>query len=275
MQGFVKGRVVPVHDYGYVKVIDHMGSDESIVDAARISYDRRGATEDRNLIRYLLRNRHTSPFEMAEVIFEIKMPIFVARQWVRHRTASMNEVSARYTQLPNEMFIPHVFSVQSTDNKQGRGGYDQALDDYGDKIDSLHRQSYNLYENMLNDGMARELARGVLPFNIYTKFVWKMDLHNLMHFLHLRLDPHAQQEIRDFAQPIEAFIQSLFPVTHEAFVDYVRDSYTLSRMEAELVKELIWMYAELHDEGLDVFPMCKRLGMNPREAHEFVERFMG
>jgi thymidylate synthase (FAD) len=264
---------IPVHQYGYVRLLDHMGSDEDIVDAARISYDRRGKTEDRNLIRYLLRHKHTSPFEMGVLKFELKMPIFVARQWVRHRTASMNEVSARYTQLPNEMFIPEVFSVQSTDNKQGR--YENGAElDYAKEVNAIHEASYNLYEEMLDDGVAREIARGVLPFNIYTKFVWKMDLHNLMHFLSLRLDSHAQQEIQDFAYPIEGIVSNLFPLTHEAFVDYVRDAYTCSRMEINILQEIVWMYVDMHDGDLNALPMCKRFGMSDREAKDFIGRFL-
>ena len=262
-----------IHEFGYVELIDHMGSDQAIVDAARISYDRRGDTEDRNLIRYLLRNRHTSPFEMGVLKFELKMPIFVARQWVRHRTASMNEVSARYTQLPNEMFIPEVFAVQATGNKQGRGGIDYALDDFGPKIDRLHRQAYCLYEDMLDAGMARELARGVLPFNIYTKFVWKMDLHNLMHFLGLRLDEHAQQEIRDFAVAIENIVKELFPICHEAFVDYVRDAYTCSRMEIEVLREVVYYMNDLNDGDFSMNGMCERLGMSKREIEAFNKIF--
>ena len=268
---------IPVHDYGYVHLLDSMGSDADIVDAARISYDRQGDTKDRNLIRYLLRNGHTSPFEMGVLKFELKMPIFVARQWVRHRTASMNEVSARYTQLPNEMFIPEVFSVQSTDNKQGRGealDYEFPHENWVSEVRANHEATYDLYERMLNDGMSREIARGILPFNIYTKFVWKMDLHNLMHFLSLRLDSHAQQEIRDFAYPIEEIVSNLFPITHEAFVDYVRDAYTCSRMEIKVLQELAWMYWDLGDGDLSMDLYCKDLGMSQREIGDFNKRFM-
>ena len=268
------GDRLPVHEHGYVSLLETMGSDETIVDSARISYDRRGKTEDRALIRFLLRHRHTSPFEMGVLRFEIKMPIFVARQWIRHRTASLNEMSARYTELPNEMFVPEVFAVQSTGNKQGRGGIDYALDDFGPKIDQLHRQAYCLYEDMLDAGMARELARGVLPVNIYTKFVWKMDLHNLMHFLDLRLDPHAQEEIRDFAEVIEKLVALKFPITHEAFVDYIRDAYTCSRMEIEILREVVWMYADLCDEEFSMNATAKKLGMSKREIDAFNERFL-
>jgi len=262
-----------VHEFGYVSLVDYMGTDQDIVDAARISYDRKGNVEDRNLIRYLLRKGHTSPFEMAVLKFELKMPVFVARQWVRHRTASMNEVSARYTQLPNEMFIPEVFSVQSTDNKQGR--QDETSFDFSRNVGNLHAASYGLYERMLDSGVAREIARGVLPLNIYTKFVWKMDLHNLMHFLKLRLDSHAQKEIRDFAGAIEMYVAKMFPVCHEAFVDYLRDARNCSRMELHVIKELIRMLASLGDNDLScAIVMARKAGMGKREIKEFMEEFI-
>lgn len=264
-----------VHEFGYVELLDHMGSDEDVVDAARISYDRRGKVKDRTLIRYLLRNRHTSPFEMAVLKFELKMPIFVARQWVRHRTASLNEVSARYTQLPNEMFVPEVFAMQSTENNQGRGDVADFDVDAFFKVGvgELHEKAYDLYEQMLKDGIAREIARGVLPFNIYTKFVWRMDLHNLMHFLDLRLDPHAQQEIRDFAEPIERMIKAKFPLCHEAFVDYVRDAYTCSRMEVEVLRDIIHHMDELYDWDFNLDNKCTKFGMGKREIEVFNKRF--
>jgi len=220
-----------------------MGSDEVIVHSARMSYDQRGTSEDRGLIRYLLRHRHTTPFEMGVLRFEVKMPIFVARQWIRHRTASINELSARYTELPNEMFVPEVVAQQSKHNKQGRVVPMYSVD-YNDKLLSnvilqSNTRAYSSYEILLDAGVSREIARGVLPVNIYTKFIWKMDLHNLMHFMHLRLDSHAQQEIRDYAEVIEKLVALYFPMSSEAFVDYVRDSYTMSRMEREFVKKYI------------------------------------
>lgn len=235
------GDSLPVHDHGYVILQEVMGSDEVIVDSARISYDRRGKSEDRALIRYLLRHRHTSPFEMGVMRFEVKMPIFVARQWIRHRTASLNEMSARYCEMPNEMFVPKVVAMQSMDNKQGRQVSSDPHSDY--RFQSLINQSnitaYTYYETLLEAGVTRELARGVLPVNIYTKFIWKMDLHNLMHFLDLRLDEHAQKEIRDYAEVIEKLVALYFPMSYEAFVDFIRDAYTCSRMEVEFLTKLI------------------------------------
>lgn len=276
------GTRLPVHDHGYVSLLEVMGSDEIIVDSARISYDRRGASEDRALIRYLLRHRHTSPFEMGVLRFEVKMPIFVARQWIRHRTASLNEMSARYTDLPNEMFVPEVVAVQSADNRQGRAN---ALAGENDLLQNVINRanitSYAHYEILLNAGVTRELARGVLPVNIYTKFVWKMDLHNLMHFLDLRLDSHAQQEIRDFAEVIEKLVALHFPISYEAFIDYVRDAYTCSRMEVKFLRELIQLYQSVPemtpDEAqaeLDALDRTVGATMSKRELAEFKRRFL-
>lgn len=274
---------VPVHHHGYIKLLDTMGSDQDIVDAARVSYDRRGVSKDRALIRFLLRHKHTSPFEMGLMKFEVAMPIFVARQWVRHRTASMNEVSARYTQLPDHMFVPEVISLQSTDNKQGRKDLIESdLDErYRALIDDVNNFAYSAYEQMLADGVSREMARGVLPLNIYTKFVWLMDLHNLMHFLKLRLDSHAQDEIRDYATVIEGIMGERFPITHEAFVDYIRDSYTLSRMEVDTIQRIIEVYNDEFSQPValssltPIEDIAKQQGVGGRDLTEFLEKFGG
>lgn len=267
---------IDLHDHGYVKILDVMGTDNSVVEAARISYDSKGSSSDRGLIRYLLRHKHTTPFEMCVLKFELKMPLFVARQWVRHRTASVNEVSARYTQLPEEMFVPEVFSIQSKDNKQGRG--DDIADHTRHSIKGAYRYankwSYDTYEALLERGVAKEQARGVLNLNIYTKFVWKMDLHNLMHFLHLRMDPHAQKEIRDYAMVIADMVKNRFPICHEAFVDYVQKSYTCSRMEVNILQELVSSYVDLHDGQLDVGGLCRFTGMSDREISDFERMFL-
>lgn len=276
------GDRLPIHDHGYVSLLEVMGSDEVIVDSARISYDRRGKTKDRVLLRYLIRHRHTSPFEMGVLRFEVKMPIFVARQWIRHRTASLNEMSARYTELPNEMFVPRVVSVQSEENKQGRQfGLSEMNDLLTNIISRANASAYTHYEILLNAGVARELARGVLPVNVYTKFVWKMDLHNLMHFLDLRLDEHAQQEIRDYAEVIEKFVDWKFPISYEAFVDYVRDAYTCSRMEVKFLRELIILYQRVPNMTPDEANRELRLldatvgaTMSKRELAELKRRFL-
>lgn len=284
MLDYQLGDYLSVHTCGHVALIDKMGNDRAVVDAARISYDRRGRSEDRALIRYLLRHRHTSPFEMAELKFEVKMPIFVARQWVRHRTASINEVSARYTELPDEMFIPREFSIQAKNNKQGRA---EALDE---KTQDILREimadsnisAYRAYQRLLSEGVARETAREVLNLNVYTKFIWKMDLHNLMHFLNLRLDPHAQEEIRDYAEVIEKLVALYFPLCYEAFVDYVKESYTCSRMEVSILRDLLHFY--MHEAPrLSPEQANARLAridskaasiMSKRELNDFKRRFL-
>lgn len=260
--------------HGCVTLLDVMGSDSSIVKAARTSYDGDQVIDrnkDRGLIRYLMRHQHTGPFEMAEMLFELKMPIFVARQWVRHRTASMNEVSARYTQLPNEMFVPEVLAAQSADNKQGR---DENLYRAGREIIAIaNEKAYATYEALLAGDVSREQARGVLPLNVYTRFVWKMDLHNLMHFLKLRLDPHAQKEIRVYAEVIERLVALKFPLTYEAFVDYQRDAYTCSRMEMEVIHHVMGSLGGYDDSVLDLSALCEEYGMSKREIVEFKRRF--
>ncbi len=293
MLDYQLGDSLPVHNHGYVKLLEVMGSDEAIVDAARISYDRRGKSEDRALIRYLLRHRHTSPFEMGVLRFEIKMPIFVARQWIRHRTASLNEMSARYTELPDEMFVPKVVAMQSKDNKQGRQKPMYSLDDDTRVVDRdegwlahlinvANTTSYAHYQTLLNAGVAREIARGVLPANIYTKFVWKMDLHNLMHFLDLRLDPNAQEEIRDYAEVIEKLVALHFPISYEAFIDYIRDAYTCSRMEVDLLRKLLHFYmfkqeAIESDQGQELLEKIDAQAgatLSKREIAEFKRKFL-
>lgn len=262
--------------HGHVRLLDVMGSDSDIVNAARVSYDGDQVIDrdkDRGLIRYLMRHRHTSPFEMAEMKFELKMPIFVARQWVRHRTANMNEVSARYTQLPNEMFVPEEFAVQATDNKQGRTEtIDPEMQGHAENlVNKSHDKAYHTYGVLLDAGISREQARGVLPLNVYTRFVWKMDLHNLMHFLKLRLDSHAQKEIRVYAEVIERLVALKFPLTYEAFVDYQRDAYMCSRMEMEV---LSMMNVEMSEQEIGTaLHHCKDIGMSKREIVEFKRRF--
>lgn len=280
IKDYILGDEIPVLDHGYVVLLDVMGDDECIVDAARISYNRRGKTADRTLLRYLMRNRHTSPFEMGEMRFELKMPIFVARQWVRHRTCSMNEMSARYTELLDEMFVPETVEMQSTDNKQGREeGPCQDSDMLRTIITQTNEEAYRGYKILLEAGVSREIARGVLPLNIYTKFVWKMDLHNLLHFLKLRLHPHAQKEIRVYAEIMERLVEQAFPIVYEAFVDFSRDAYLCSRMEVDLLKHLLGMFDGLYaddkniaDEITDDFGA--RAGMSKREITEFKGRFL-
>ncbi|MDD9991300.1 MAG: FAD-dependent thymidylate synthase [Rhodospirillales bacterium] len=278
-----------VLDHGFVRVIDYMGDDAAIVQAARVSYGAgtRHVREDRALIRYLLRHRHTTPFEMCELKLHIKAPIFVARQWLRHRTASVNEYSARYSKLDREFYVPDAahlklilderrlkergsmkdlfermkvldersaLATQSEFNKQGR---DDALSDNEarhalSRFDDTSKRAYAVYKNLLNEntrrtlrnpsytGLARELARAVLPVNYYTQFYWKIDLHNLLHFLSLRADDHAQYEIRAYAEVIlDKIVMRWVPATYEAFRDYGMDAVSLSAGALDVVKRML------------------------------------
>lgn len=243
---------VPVLDHGYVILRDVMGSDATIANAARISYDRVDEythEDNEKLIRFLMRNRHTSPFEMGEMVFEIKLPIFVMRQMVRHRTASLNEMSARYTKLPDEMFIPDPLTMaqQSKSNKQGRENRPYSPEQRYDmrrRMKRANRDSYDVYEDLMGDyDLSREMARSVLPLGIYTKVVWKMDTHNLMHLLKLRTDKHAQYEIRVYAEVMEAMFKDHFPTTHDAWCDYVKNAYTLSQPELKFLQEMLRIYS--------------------------------
>lgn len=241
-------KIKPVLDHGFVRVIDYMGDDSAVVQAARVSYGRgtKAALTDRGLIRYLMRHRHSTPFEMAEIKFHIKLPIFIARQWIRHRTASVNEYSARYSILDNEFYLPmpEYLARQSDNNRQGRGEL-LSYDDASRVIDMLKTDAercYSNYEEMLDpEGIAlsRELARINLTLNTYTQWYWKVDLHNLMHFLSLRADSHAQREIQDYANTILDIMAAWTPMTHEAFRDYRMGAFTLSATMLTVVQRLI------------------------------------
>ncbi len=232
---------LPVLDHGFVRVVDYMGDDSAIVQAARVSYGKgtKKVSEDRGLINYLMRHWHTTPFEMCEIKFHIKVPIFIARQWIRHRTANVNEYSARYSILDREFYMPapEHLAAQSTINNQGRG---EVLEgEYAQKVlDLLKRdsmQAYDTYEYLLNEkgdedrpGLARELARMNLPVNYYTQWYWKIDLHNLMHFLRLRADAHAQYEIQAYADVMIDVLKRWVPAAYDAFVDYRLGAATFS-----------------------------------------------
>lgn len=222
-----------------VRLVDCMGDDSAIVQSARVSYGSGTKTpsDDRGLIRFLLRHRHTTPFEMVDFKFHIRAPIFVARQWLRHRTASVNEMSARYSIVDTGYFLPEGLREQSAANKQCSGA---ALE--GDEFLLLKQKAscdlaFHTYEELLRKGCARELARAHLPQCTYTEFYWKINLHNLLHFLKLRLSEHAQKEIRDLAQEVAAHVKSVVPVTWEAFEDFELGALTLSRLEVDAVRE--------------------------------------
>lgn len=213
-------------DHGFVRYIDHMGSDQRILEAARISYRSasKGDEKDKKLLAYLYKNRHYSPFEMCKVTFNIKMPIFVMRQYVRHRAQSLNEVSARYTELPCEFYVPEEWRVQDTKNKQGSVAptEEQAIDHeyWTDSVNALNDAAYKLYQDMIEAGIAREQARSVLPVSIYTEIYCTWDLRNLLHFLSLREDAHAQLEIQELAHAMKQIAKELFPWTLEAYERY-------------------------------------------------------
>lgn len=211
--------LLPVLDHGFVRYIDHMGSDERIVEAARVSYGSpsKGEEQDKKLLAYLFNNKHTSPFEMAKITFNIKMPIFVMRQYIRHRMQNVNEVSARYSQLPAEFYIPTVWRAQDTKNKQSSNGQVPDQDCITEAVTEQCKEAYSLYEEMLEKGVAREMARLVLPVNIYTEIYSTWDLNNLLKFFALRDDPHAQYEHQLFAKAMKAITAQFFPWTMEVY----------------------------------------------------------
>ena len=236
----------PVLDHGLIRVVDYMGDDAAITQAARVSYGRgtKSVNTDEGLIRYLMRHWHSTPFEMCEVKFHVKLPVFVARQWIRHRTANVNEYSARYSILDREFYIPapEHLSAQSSVNRQGRGELLEGAE-AARVLDMLREdamRSYDHYEDMLSQdgqkGLARELARMNLPANIYTQWYWKVDLHNLFHFLRLRADPHAQYEIRVYAEAMCKIVQDWVPLAYGAFQDYRLGGATLSGKAMEVLR---------------------------------------
>lgn len=242
----LKGTKWRVLNDGHIVLQDFMGSDFDIAESARTSYQQgtRKVSETRGLIRYLMRHRHTTPIEMAELKFHIKLPIFVERQWIRHRTSTTNEVSARYSILPEAFYVPELEDVcaQSKTNKQGR---DEPLDpkiagEFRGRTETGCSEAFADYGEALNQGVARELARIGLPLGTYTEKVWKVDLHNLLHFLSLRMDSHAQWEIRQYANIIGyEIVAKLFPMVWEAFCDYRLNAVTLSALEIAQIRELL------------------------------------
>ncbi len=269
---------VPVLDHGFIRVIDYMGDDAAVVQAARVSYGRgtRRVSEDRGLIRYLMRHRHTTPFEMCEIKYHVKLPIFVARQWIRHRTANVNEYSARYSILDREFYIPapDQLATQSAANRQGRG--DVLQGDEAARVIAILREdaerTYGHYEEMLNEdsagtardpernGRARELARMNLTLNTYTQWYWKIDLHNLLQFLSLRTDAHAQYEIRVYADAMLDTVRRWVPIACEAFEDYRMGGAQLSAAGLDVVRKMI--------DGKT--PDQKDSGLSPREWRELM-----
>jgi thymidylate synthase (FAD) len=271
-----------VLDSGFIRVIDYMGDDSAIVQSARVSYGEgtKKVSNDKGLIRYLMKNWHTTPFEMCEIKFHIKLPIFIARQWIRHRTANVNEYSARYSILDKEFYIPRPehMSSQSSTNKQGRGTnlskkdtekFIKILKDDADR-------NYKHYENMLNEnqsgeiinddkeGLSRELARINLTLNTYTQWYWKIDLHNLLHFLYLREDSHAQYEIQAYAEIIlNKIVKRWVPHTYSAFKEFQLESYNLSKTAIEVIKKKL--------QGKKI--SYEKSGLSKREWAELTNKF--
>ena len=267
-----------VLDHGFVRVIDYMGDDAAVVQAARVSYGAgtKNVSDDRGLIRYLMRHQHTSPLEMGEIKLHVKLPIFVARQWIRHRTANVNELSARYSILAEEFYLPDVsrIAAQSTSNKQGSGGVLAKVDADLVRQDLMlnSEDAFQLYMKLLNDDghggkeeeslpqLARELARLSLTLNTYTEWYWKVDLHNLLNFLRLRKDGHAQSEIRDYADVIFEMVKGWVPLCAEAFEDYRLNAVLLSKQERDAVALLL--------QG----KVPKVQGLSAREQAEFEQK---
>ena len=269
---------IPILDHGFIRVIDYMGDDTSIVQAARVSYGKgtKKVSTDSGLIKYLMRHWHSTPFEMCEIKYHVKLPIFIARQWIRHRTANVNEYSARYSILDKEFYLPAVenLAAQSQSNRQGRG--DVLSGDQAKKVLNLLKkdaeQTYDNYETMLNErydgsvidekqvGLARELARMNLTLNTYTQWYWKTDLLNLMNFLRLRADHHAQYEIRTYADAMLDTVKRWVPITYEAFLDYRVGGTEVSSKGKKIIQKLI------SGEKVD----AEKSGLSKREWNELM-----
>ena len=266
-----------VHQLGFVKLLDVMGSDEEVENAARISYGKgtRKVSQTRNLIRYLIRHKHTSPLEMCEVKFHIKLPIFIMRQLVRHRMANLNEYSGRYSIMSDEFYLPEAdyLQKQSTTNNQGR---EEVIPNKGllqFEFNRIYDGAQIAYENLLNHELTKELARAVLPVANYTECIWKIDLHNFFHFVKLRADKHAQREIQDYANAMYELVKPKFPLCCEAFEDYSRDAVTFSKQEMDVIRELL----EYTDTKSALAGMSIKAGtlehkLGKRERIEFLEK---
>jgi thymidylate synthase (FAD) len=253
-------------------MIDYMGGDEAIVQAARVSYGEgtKKVLEDRGLIRYLMRHRHTTPFEMVEFKFHVKLPIFVARQWIRHRSANVNEYSGRYSIMKEEFYLPEPDDIQrqSERNKQGRSEQQVSPElqkQFIDYLNGTQKESYEKYLEFVEQGIARELSRINLPLSLYTEWYWKIDLHNLFHFLKLRLDEHAQMEIREFAKVMSEMVRAVCPMAWEAFRDYSLTGETFSGPELAILNQQFASVTEDLQKLIDS-------GLSKGEAREFLEK---
>ncbi len=259
---------IPVLDKGFVRLVEVMGDDHAIVQAARVSYGEgtKSLREDKALIDYLMRHRHTSPFEMVEFKFHVKAPLFVVRQWFRHRTASVNEISGRYSVLKEEFYEPPAWRRQARRNKQGSEG--ALLDEEASRLlQETQAQAYAAYQALLEKGVAREMARMVLPLNLYTEFYWKQDLHNLFHFLKLRLAPEAQWEIRQYAKAMAEIVRARVPLAWASFEEHILQGASLSRTELMALRGLLT--PELYEKAL------KALDLPESRIREALEKVFG
>lgn len=276
----------PILDHGFVGLVDSMGSDSAVVQAARVSYGAgtKQVNDDRNLIRYLMRHKHTTPFEMCEVKFHLKMPIFVMRQLVRHRTASINEYSARYSVMTDEFYIPELEQIQkqSTTNKQGREESEWFFNDKREVQHAFQRSFHNAYKEYTSllgkedNGLARELARSVLPVGGYTELYWKANLKNFLHMIKLRSDPHAQWEIQELANAMYNLVKDKFPQVCEAFEDYEQNAVTASKMEVDLLQALISKdkWNNLLEDHRTEDAIASKFNMGKREIREFIDKWI-
>jgi len=266
------GKEITCLDKGFVRLIDVMGDDAAIVQAARVSYGSgtKKIHEDRGLIRYLMRHLHTTPFEMVEFKFHVKLPIFVARQWIRHRTANVNEYSGRYSEMKDEFYVPALDQIraQSATNKQGRADESFAPSEaerIRTMMSSTQDELYAEYQELLGTNLAREIARINLPVSNYTEWYWKIDLHNLFHFLRLRIDPHAQYEIRVYGEAMASIVKAAVPMAYEAFEDYILHAERFSR-RALLALRAVLSTTVPSDDVLEA------AGLKGREAQEFLAK---
>ena len=287
---------VKVLDHGFVGLVDTMGDDDAVVQAARVSYGSGTKTvnTDRNLIRYLMRHKHTTPFEMCEVKFHIKLPIFVMRQLIRHRTAQVNEYSGRYSVMSDDFYVPETFQKQSTTNKQGR---DESLDSIHGKLTwmmkDVHHNAYGMYEELLELDVARETARAVLPVSSYTEAYWKCNMKNFLHMTHLRADAHAQWEIQEYANAMYNLVKPKFPIICEAFEDYAQNAVTFSGPEMKFIKDFVIgdFRDNWEDYMIDAFyddldgdqevnlqevekKLCSKYGISKRELTELKQKLI-
>ncbi len=279
----ILGGYFPVLDHGFVSLVDYMGSDEDVERAARVSYGygTRKVSQTRGLVRYLRRHHHTTPSEMVELKFHCDMPMFVARQWIRHRTASVNEYSGRYSLMPLLFYKPDLdhFALQSSDNQQGRRPEPASAALYKEAIerwDRVREEASDGYRWMVEEEVARELARIDLPLSTYTQWYWKIDLHNLFHFLTLRADAHAQWEIQEFARVMAGMLKRVAPLSYEAWIDYNVRAHPMSRGEMDVLRRLLQADGEgvrpREGGGSLALENFKEFGLAPREAREFVQK---